>query len=201
MDLTKTPSFSALVPTITSIAFHEQEYSHLGILATGSPDGSIALKLLGWVRQALFPPRSTVVKFSFSRESLYHAEETGNHSSRLPNNWRFFAITFFRTTDLTFVAHQLLIFQSVLNKYIFLLKIYTKYCHRIYDNSATHCLSLRYTYTATWCGPCAFFVLYIRQRLTIWILTTLAFWLRSSVVSVLNSLTTIMEAPPPFLVI
>ena len=32
-------------------------------------------------------------------------------------------------------------------------------------------------------------------------LTTLAFWLRSSVVSVLNSLTTIMEAPPPFMVI
>ena len=33
------------------------------------------------------------------------------------------------------------------------------------------------------------------------ILTTLASWLRSSVVSVLNSLTTIMEAPLPFLVI
>ncbi len=32
-------------------------------------------------------------------------------------------------------------------------------------------------------------------------LTTLAFWLRSSVVSVLNSLTTIMEVPPPLLVI
>ena len=32
-------------------------------------------------------------------------------------------------------------------------------------------------------------------------LTTLAFWLRSSVVSVLNSLTTIMEAQPPLLVI
>jgi len=32
-------------------------------------------------------------------------------------------------------------------------------------------------------------------------LTTLAFWLRSSVVSVLNSLTTIMRAPPSFLVI
>jgi hypothetical protein len=31
------------------------------------------------------------------------------------------------------------------------------------------------------------------------ILTTLAFWLRSSVVSVLNSLTTIMGAPPPFI--
>jgi len=33
------------------------------------------------------------------------------------------------------------------------------------------------------------------------ILTTLAFWLRSSVVSVLNSLTTIMGAPPSLLVI
>ena len=32
-------------------------------------------------------------------------------------------------------------------------------------------------------------------------LTTLAFWLRSSVVSVLNSLTTIMKAPPSLLVI
>jgi hypothetical protein len=32
-------------------------------------------------------------------------------------------------------------------------------------------------------------------------LTTLAFWLRSSVVSVLNSLTTIMKASPSFLVI
>ena len=31
--------------------------------------------------------------------------------------------------------------------------------------------------------------------------TTLAFWLRSSVVSVLNSLTTIMKAPPSLLVI
>jgi hypothetical protein len=30
------------------------------------------------------------------------------------------------------------------------------------------------------------------------IFTTLAFWLRSSVVSVLNSLTTIMRAPPSF---
>ena len=37
------PSFSALIPTITSIALHKQEYSHLGILATGSPDGSIML--------------------------------------------------------------------------------------------------------------------------------------------------------------
>ena len=44
LDLTKTSSFSSLVPTITSIAFHEREYSHLGVLATGGPDGSITLR-------------------------------------------------------------------------------------------------------------------------------------------------------------
>ncbi|KAG5645385.1 hypothetical protein DXG03_006338 [Asterophora parasitica] len=44
LDLTTTPSFSPLVPTITSMAFHEREYSHLGVLATGGPDGSIALR-------------------------------------------------------------------------------------------------------------------------------------------------------------
>ena len=42
---------------------------------------------------------------------------------------------------------------------------------------------------------------YIRHRQCPWFFTTLAFWLRSSVVSVLNSLTTIMEALLPFLVI
>ncbi|PPQ94175.1 hypothetical protein CVT25_003811 [Psilocybe cyanescens] len=44
LDLTKTSSFSALVPTITSMTFHEREYSHLGVLATGGPDGSITLR-------------------------------------------------------------------------------------------------------------------------------------------------------------
>jgi len=39
-----TSSFSKLVPTITSMAFHEREYSHLGVLATGGPDGSITLR-------------------------------------------------------------------------------------------------------------------------------------------------------------
>ena len=50
-------------------------------------------------------------------------------------------------------------------------------------------------------GPCASVSLYKPAPNHLRILTTLAFWLRSSVVSVLNSLTTIMEAPPPFLVI
>ncbi|SRR6266550_1204536 len=39
---------------------------------------------------------------------------------------------------------------------------------------------------------------YINPFKSLRFFTTLAFWLRSSVVSVLNSLTTIMEAPPPF---
>lgn len=44
LDLTTTPSYSSLVPTITALAFHEREYSHLGVLATGGPDGSITLR-------------------------------------------------------------------------------------------------------------------------------------------------------------
>jgi len=44
LDLTATSSFSSMVPTITALAFHEREYSHLGVLATGGPDGSIVLR-------------------------------------------------------------------------------------------------------------------------------------------------------------
>jgi len=44
LDLTTTPSFSSIVPTITAMAFHEREYSHLGVLATAGPDGSITLR-------------------------------------------------------------------------------------------------------------------------------------------------------------
>lgn len=44
LDLTTTPSFSSVVPTITALAFHEREYSYLGVLATGGPDGSITLR-------------------------------------------------------------------------------------------------------------------------------------------------------------
>jgi WD40 repeat protein len=44
LDLTTTSSFSSVVPTITALAFHEREYSYLGVLATGGPDGSITLR-------------------------------------------------------------------------------------------------------------------------------------------------------------
>ncbi|KAJ2916640.1 hypothetical protein MD484_g3777, partial [Candolleomyces efflorescens] len=44
LDLTTTPSFTPLVPSITSLAFHERDYSQLGVLATGGPDGTITLR-------------------------------------------------------------------------------------------------------------------------------------------------------------
>ncbi|GLB40924.1 putative WD40 repeats [Lyophyllum shimeji] len=99
LDLTTTPSFSTLVPTITAMAFHEREYSHLGVLATGGPDGSITLRT--WTadgtpegekarwefvtirtmkarmagRGITRPPSVTALKFL--GESLVHGEETG----------------------------------------------------------------------------------------------------------------------------
>ncbi|KAG6836953.1 hypothetical protein H0H93_000594 [Arthromyces matolae] len=99
LDLTTTPSFSLLVPTITAMAFHEREYSHLGVLAAGGPDGSITLRT--WTadgtpegekaqwefvtvrtmkvrmvgRSVTRPPSVTALKFL--GESLLHGEETG----------------------------------------------------------------------------------------------------------------------------
>ncbi|KAF8233255.1 beach-domain-containing protein [Tricholoma matsutake] len=99
LDLAMTPSFSRLVPTITALAFHEREYSHRGVIATGGPDGSITLRT--WttdgtpdneIAQWKFvtirtmkarmvghgvtrPPSITSLKFL--GESLCHGEETG----------------------------------------------------------------------------------------------------------------------------
>jgi hypothetical protein len=42
LNFSATPLY--VPPTITSLAFHERDYSHLGILATGSPDGKITLR-------------------------------------------------------------------------------------------------------------------------------------------------------------
>jgi len=43
LDLTSL-AISQIYPPITSLAFHEREYSHIPVLATGGPDGSIALR-------------------------------------------------------------------------------------------------------------------------------------------------------------
>ncbi len=62
-------------------------------------------------------------------------------------------------------------------------------------------ISARYPISDNGHGPCVISRRYIKHVPTSENLTTLAFWLRSSVVSVLNSLTTITEAPPLVLVI
>ena len=87
---------------------------------------------------------------------------------------------------------------------------------RLTRSSQSECVYLRKCDTFG-CGYGGFFYLATRRKvnmvrahtLGVYIavadgsgfLTTLAFWLRSSVVSVLNSLTTIMKAPPSLLVI
>ncbi|KAJ3732688.1 hypothetical protein DFJ43DRAFT_1131718 [Lentinula guzmanii] len=100
LDLTKLANYNALYPTITSLAFHEREYSYLGVLATGGSDGSIALrtwsadgtpqgekacwefvtlrsmKVRAPVGRGISPPPA-VTALKFLGESLCHGEETG----------------------------------------------------------------------------------------------------------------------------
>src|SRR5947208_1566769 len=38
------PSSPRLPPSITSLAFHEREYAHVGVIATGGPDGTITVR-------------------------------------------------------------------------------------------------------------------------------------------------------------
>ncbi|KAJ3980420.1 WD40-repeat-containing domain protein [Lentinula detonsa] len=100
LDLTKLANHNALYPTITSLAFHEREYSYLGVLATGGSDGSITLrtwsadgtpqgekacwefvtlrsmKVRAPVGRGISPPPA-VTALKFLGESLCHGEETG----------------------------------------------------------------------------------------------------------------------------
>ncbi|KAF9449865.1 beach-domain-containing protein [Macrolepiota fuliginosa MF-IS2] len=98
LDLTILPSYySPLVPSITALAFHEREYSHMGILGTGAPDGSITLwtwkhveptdwNQEGWtfaevrrmkVRNLPNGRSPCITALTFSGERMYHGEETG----------------------------------------------------------------------------------------------------------------------------
>jgi hypothetical protein len=43
LDLTG-GSYAAIPPSITCLAFHEREFSHLGLLAAGGQDGTITLR-------------------------------------------------------------------------------------------------------------------------------------------------------------
>ena len=44
LDLASPPLYTTVAAPITSMAFHERDYSHLGVLATGASDGSITLR-------------------------------------------------------------------------------------------------------------------------------------------------------------
>lgn len=44
LDLASPPLYATVAAPITSMAFHERDYSHLGVLATGASDGSITLR-------------------------------------------------------------------------------------------------------------------------------------------------------------
>lgn len=44
LDLSVPSLTDSIPPRITSLSFHEREYSHLGVIATGGSDGSITLR-------------------------------------------------------------------------------------------------------------------------------------------------------------
>ncbi|KAJ7700350.1 beach-domain-containing protein [Mycena rosella] len=99
LDLSAPSLTDSIPPRITSLAFHEREYSHLGVIATGGSDGTITLRT--WTTDGTpegeaavwefltirtmkvravgqgsdRPPAVTALKFF--GEELYHGEETG----------------------------------------------------------------------------------------------------------------------------
>ncbi|KAJ7720932.1 beach-domain-containing protein [Mycena metata] len=99
LDLSVPSLTEGIPPLMTSLAFHEREFSHLGVIATGGSDGSITLRTWTtdgtpegekavWefltirtmkvrsVGQGLDrPPAVSALKFC--GEDLYHGEETG----------------------------------------------------------------------------------------------------------------------------
>ncbi|KAJ7143646.1 beach-domain-containing protein [Mycena filopes] len=99
LDLSVPSLTEGIPPLMTALAFHEREYSHLGVIATGGSDGSITLRTWTtdgtpegeaavWefltirtmkvrsVGQGLDrPPAVSALKFC--GEDLYHGEETG----------------------------------------------------------------------------------------------------------------------------
>lgn len=75
LDLT---SFSTYLhfPPIMSLAFHEREYSHLGVLATGSPDGKITLRT--WNADAT--PKGEKCKWEFVTLRTLHARKVNGEA-------------------------------------------------------------------------------------------------------------------------
>ncbi|KAF9002530.1 hypothetical protein BDQ17DRAFT_1357028 [Cyathus striatus] len=81
LDLTTTPSYSSLVPTITCMAFHEREYSRLGVLATGGADGTITLRT--WTADGT--PEGQKAQWEFVTIKNLKVRLAGTSQSRLPS--------------------------------------------------------------------------------------------------------------------
>ncbi|KAI0002519.1 beach-domain-containing protein [Russula compacta] len=92
IDLNFSATLTYLPPTISSLAFHEREYSRLGVLATGSPDGKITLRTWNadntpegetaqWefvtLRVLNAEKPSAVTALRFVGERLYHGDGGG----------------------------------------------------------------------------------------------------------------------------
>ncbi|KAJ6588193.1 beach-domain-containing protein [Mycena capillaripes] len=96
LDLSTPSPTEGIPPLITALAFHEREYSHLGVLATGGSDGTITLRT--WTTDGTPEGEAAVWEFltirtmkvravvdrppavsalKFYGEDLYHGEETG----------------------------------------------------------------------------------------------------------------------------
>ncbi|THV04025.1 beach-domain-containing protein [Dendrothele bispora CBS 962.96] len=80
LDLTTMPS-SALYPPITALSFHEREYSHLGVLATASADGTITLRT--WTADGT--PKGEKAKWEFiTMRTMRVRTVTGRSGGRTP---------------------------------------------------------------------------------------------------------------------
>ncbi|KAJ7639738.1 beach-domain-containing protein [Mycena polygramma] len=96
LDLSNPSLTEGIPPLITALAFHEREFSHLGVLATGGSDGTITLRT--WTTDGTPEGEAAVWEFltirtmkvravvdrppavsalKFYGEDLYHGEETG----------------------------------------------------------------------------------------------------------------------------
>jgi len=71
IDLDFSATLPHVPPTITSLAFHEREYSRIGVLATGSPDGKITLRT--W--NADNTPKGEIARWEFVTLKVLKAEQ------------------------------------------------------------------------------------------------------------------------------
>jgi len=80
LDLSSSASISPILP-ITSLAFHEREYSHMGVLATGGSDGTITLRT--WSTDGT--PTGEKAKWEFlTMRTLNVREAEGERTTRTP---------------------------------------------------------------------------------------------------------------------